>query len=1022
MTDADADGIPDFLEGTGDPDGDTLPNQLDPDSDGDGIPDAEEGNQDTDRDFTPNYLDLDSDNDGTTDQSEGTGDPENDTVPSYLDEDSDDDGHLDQWERRAGTDPYDSASFLRWYVDVGNQAGPHLGTSWGNAFDTIQAGITAASTLGGDVWVAEGTYNEPRSGDPHATGHNAGSLMMVPGVNLYGGFTGAESERDERNWTFNGTTIDGSVARDGEPAWHVVVGADNAILDGFTLTGGYADGSWEVESRDESGGGLFAFNSSPIIRNCRFTANYASWSGGGIYSETAFPLIVDCQFTDNQARTGGALANWKGAAVTLQRCTLDGNSTFSGRGGGIYNTAASVRVVDSTLSNNNASTDGGAIANEYESMTTVINTAFVGNAAQSGGALYNGYYDLVLAVNCNFLDNIGGSGGGAVHSQNGMCAVLMSNCILSGNLAQQISFDRDDPPTRVEYCNVSGGYPGEGNFDASPGFRDKDAGDYHLVAGSACIDAGRDTSTGAYGGWLADPNGVPRGYDGDGLGTGSTGDGSDYDIGVYEATAPHVPGISLGPATATTSTVLVCTVVSLSAVYPGRSAEYQFTWSQGALELVHGPTSESVDTLSSQYTNRNETWTCTVRCWDGTFYSPPSSDSVTVLNTPPGPLALTIPTIQSSSANLRCDLAKSPDPDGDVDYVIEWYVNGGPWGDLVTTVDTYTQIDSADTSPGDEWYCVVTYGDGEGPDSVETSDTCTIVAGGIIPSFISLAADPTTVTLGETVTAFGSVFPSPSGSPNATFESTSPSGVISGLFPEGTVISGGSYTKSFVPTEASEGRTDWSLTASWPGDTFYSGATSNEVSFTVLKAQPILSLELNASSAPLGFAGLEATAVLDAGVPAELKPLLSGRTVKLWLKKPDSSAAGPVVGITAEGGCATFGCVTFGPGDFAAAGIVFDEPGTWQFLAEFEGDDNFLGATSTDYDTPESVRLTIKDRAGYAILVQGKLDQWGEGQQAHAKTLDFVYETFRLRGFAHEDIYYLREGPDAPVGDIMVDD
>jgi len=41
-TDSDGDGIPDSVEGTGDPDNDGLPNYLDPDSDNDGVPDATE--------------------------------------------------------------------------------------------------------------------------------------------------------------------------------------------------------------------------------------------------------------------------------------------------------------------------------------------------------------------------------------------------------------------------------------------------------------------------------------------------------------------------------------------------------------------------------------------------------------------------------------------------------------------------------------------------------------------------------------------------------------------------------------------------------------------------------------------------------------------------------------------------------------------------------------------------------------------------------------------------------------------
>ncbi len=91
--DADGDGIFDDIDGTGDIDGDGLPNFLDVDSDGDGILDSTEAgpvpNQpvDTDGDGMPNYVDTDSDNDGIDDRLEGELDLDNDGIPDYIDVD-----------------------------------------------------------------------------------------------------------------------------------------------------------------------------------------------------------------------------------------------------------------------------------------------------------------------------------------------------------------------------------------------------------------------------------------------------------------------------------------------------------------------------------------------------------------------------------------------------------------------------------------------------------------------------------------------------------------------------------------------------------------------------------------------------------------------------------------------------------------------------------------------------------------------------------------------------------------------
>jgi len=85
--DTDGDGILDIEEGSGDPDGDGLPNSDDEDSDGDGIPDAEEGPSDPDGDGLPNYIDEDSDDDGLPDRAEGADDADGDGTPDYIDSD-----------------------------------------------------------------------------------------------------------------------------------------------------------------------------------------------------------------------------------------------------------------------------------------------------------------------------------------------------------------------------------------------------------------------------------------------------------------------------------------------------------------------------------------------------------------------------------------------------------------------------------------------------------------------------------------------------------------------------------------------------------------------------------------------------------------------------------------------------------------------------------------------------------------------------------------------------------------------
>ena len=110
--DSDGDGVPDSVEGTEDFDGDGVPNYRDEDSDDDGILDTDECYSlpclDSDGDGKPDYLDTDSDNDGIPDFYEGLGDPDGDGIPNFIDDDSDDDGILDGDENHGIFPPLDT--------------------------------------------------------------------------------------------------------------------------------------------------------------------------------------------------------------------------------------------------------------------------------------------------------------------------------------------------------------------------------------------------------------------------------------------------------------------------------------------------------------------------------------------------------------------------------------------------------------------------------------------------------------------------------------------------------------------------------------------------------------------------------------------------------------------------------------------------------------------------------------------------------------------------------------------------
>ncbi|EDN72713.1 hypothetical protein BGS_0301 [Beggiatoa sp. SS] len=75
--------------------------------------------------------------------------------------------------------------------------------------------------------------------------------------------------------------------------------------------------------------------------------------------------------------------------------------------------------------------------------------------------------------------------------------------------------------------------------------------------------------------------------------------------------------------------------------------------------------------------------------------------------------------------------------------------------------------------------------------------------------------------------------------------------------------------------------------------------------------------------------------------------------------------------------------------------------GAYSFEAKFAGTDELTASES-----PSPITILVGQSAGYAILIQGKIEN-EEGLAAHKKTTNRIYKTLRERGFDKENIRYL---------------
>lgn len=361
------------------------------------------------------------------------------------------------------------------YVDKARPDGGD-GTSWETAFNTLQPAIDAAYAAGGDeVWVAMGDYDEARYLNPmfEAPGwpfEDVGPLFMRSGVDVYGGFAGDETQRDQRDWVNNVTIIDGLLARNGSPACHVVFGANDSVLDGFTVRGGRMTSTSPCLNL---GGGMVNFNASPTVRNCRVEDNVITGSGGGMYNQNSLSLIEATTFEANTSTNGGAMLN-TGASPEISRCQFLENlaSEFGARGGAISNEGSTPLIVNCVFWKNLArspfsiASRGGGVFSGGSSSTTIVNSTFYGNVAT------------------NDFPDIDPNYGGGVFSEEGSLTVI-KNCILWHNVPDQVS-----GTVSVVYSDIEGGYEGEGNIDADPLFVNAEFVDLRLLPDSPAIDAG----------------------------------------------------------------------------------------------------------------------------------------------------------------------------------------------------------------------------------------------------------------------------------------------------------------------------------------------------------------------------------------------------------------------------------------------------------------------------------------------------------------------------------------------------
>jgi parallel beta-helix repeat protein len=330
------------------------------------------------------------------------------------------------------------------------------GSSWGNAYHTVAAGLAAAAP-GDEVWTARGTYIE--------------RITLKNGVGLYGGFAGTESARGQRDWNANKTVLDAN------KAGNVVTGQSGAaattVMDGFTITNG-------------SKGIDCSYFCSPSLSNNTVTAN----SQYGIYCYYySSPLISNNTLSEN---VGFSIlcVNHSSPSVTgntLGSICCDSYSSALIAGNTITADVSCSASSDAVITNNTMS--GGAITCGGCSPSITGNTI---HSSCTGWGIYCSSCSSSITNNTItgsdvgimlylaspvITNNIIAFNGKGLRNYSGSAPVLKNNCIYN--------------PDGTDYDGLA---VGAGDISQDPRFVSAAYGFLHIQPTSPCINKGLDSA------------------------------------------------------------------------------------------------------------------------------------------------------------------------------------------------------------------------------------------------------------------------------------------------------------------------------------------------------------------------------------------------------------------------------------------------------------------------------------------------------------------------------------------------
>lgn len=272
----------------------------------------------------------------------------------------------------------------------------------------------------------------------------------------------------------------------------------SSIFRGFTVQNGIGT-IYLLDNR--CGGGIFCYYASPLIEDNIIINNSAGYLGGGISCNYSNAIVKNNTIIENVVdgfNVGGGGVSCIEAGITIENNIIEDNHSRGdisqwgyAYGGAIYCDYSSPTILNNVIRRNTATgfgAYGGAISLKHSYSFTAGNI-IIGNCTESqgiqnayGGAISCDYYSGPTLINNTITGNSADFGGG-LYGAYYTSPTLINNIFWADTASVQgDELFINGVSTTIIYCNIQGGWEGEGNIDLLPLFRDPVNGDFHLMS------------------------------------------------------------------------------------------------------------------------------------------------------------------------------------------------------------------------------------------------------------------------------------------------------------------------------------------------------------------------------------------------------------------------------------------------------------------------------------------------------------------------------------------------------------